>query len=784
MHQRSEGPAGPVFLDPSGRRWRAVRRSAAVTAALAALAVVVAAPHLHELPQELARVEHRTEVTSAQTGLDAPIVGSGPLVRVLEVASDDGRTVGLDPFTGAVLTELAPEEVRAAGSSRYVIEKYGYSATAERTISLTFDDGPDATYTPELLDLLSRNDVPATFFVTGESIARHPEIIRREAREGHAIANHSLTHVDITSSPDWRARLELVTTDRILRAATHQSIGYFRLPYEGDDLESTQQTIDGLLRAQEYGYVVTSHDVDTLDWMHTQEGSTIPLPDLSSGENITMLLHDAGGTSRQQTLDYVAELIPYAKAHGYTFHTMPQVQPWLQERVRTVEPTFWDELTFELARIAFGWSENLVRVLFGFAVASVFLLGTFNTALALVRRRRRRGQLARWASCPPVPVKVTVLLAAYDEGAVIARTLRSLLASTHPVHEFLVIDDGSSDDTAEQVRLVALDDPRVRVVRQPNTGKSGALNHGMRIARGDVVVTLDADTIVLPHTVGNLVRHFQHDHDGTLGAVAGVVRVGNSDRNVITRWQALEYVTQIGVERAAADFLGAISIVPGACAAWRRRAVLAAGGFSESTLAEDCDLCLSLHRSGWRITQDDEAPAYTEAPETTDALLQQRVRWTFGTMQAIWRHRGLLFHRSHRWLGWFVLPWYAASVLLPLLFLPLLTVMLVCALQIGGAPMILEYFAAFTAVNLVVVGVGVRLMGEPLRILLFVPVYRLIYEPLRAYLLYTCALTALRGARLGWNKLARTGVLDLRHTAALAPVAAQHEAARSADVPA
>ncbi|WP_337061974.1 glycosyltransferase [Kineococcus sp. G2] len=782
MHESS---TGPVFLNPSGRRWRAVRRGAAVVAALAAAAAGVAAPHLHELPQESARVEHRAEVTSEQTGLDAPIVGRGPLVRVLEVKPDGGRTVGLDPFTGEVITELAPQEAEAAGSSKYVIEKYGYSATAERTISLTFDDGPDATYTPELLDLLSRNGVPATFFVTGESIARNPEIIRREAREGHAIANHSLTHVDITSAPDWRARLELVTTDRILRATTHQSVGYFRLPYEGDDVESTQRTVDGLLRAQKYGYVVTSHDFDTLDWMHAEEGSPIPLPDLSSGENITLLLHDAGGRSRRQTLDYVAELIPHAKAHGYTFHTMPQAQPWLQERVHTVEPTFWDRLTFQLARIAFGWSENLVRVLFGFAVASVFLLGTFNTVLALVRRRRRRAQVTRWATCPPAPVEVTVLLAAYDEGAVIARTLRSLLTSTHPVREFLVVDDGSTDDTAEQARLVAREDPRVRVVRQANTGKAGALNHGLRIAEGEVVVTLDADTIVQPHTVGNLVRHFQHDHEGTLGAVAGVVRVGNSDRNVITRWQALEYVTQIGVERAAADLLGAISIVPGACAAWRRRAVLAAGGFSESTLAEDCDLCLSLQRAGWRVTQDDEAPAYTEAPDTADALLQQRVRWTFGTMQAIWRHRSLLFSSSKRWLGWFVLPWYVLSVLLPLLFLPVLTVLAVFALQIGGAAMLLQYFAAFTAVNLVVVGVGVRLMGEPLRLLLFVPVYRLIYEPLRAYLLYTCALTALRGARLGWNKLARTGVLDVRHTAAIAVApAAGGEGVHTVEVPA
>jgi biofilm PGA synthesis N-glycosyltransferase PgaC len=231
------------------------------------------------------------------------------------------------------------------------------------------------------------------------------------------------------------------------------------------------------------------------------------------------------------------------------------------------------------------------------------------------------------------------------------------------------VDDGSTDQTAAIVDAMTLEHPRLRLIRQLNTGKSGALNRGILAMDADVVVTLDADTVLAPQTVGNLARHFAVDRDGRLGAVAGVIRVGNRTRNLLTRWQALEYLTQIGVDRSAHDAFGAIVIVPGACAAWRRKAVLAAGGYSHETLAEDCDLTLSLHRAGWRVTQDDEAVAYTEAPEDVDGLLAQRTRWSYGTMQAIFKHRDLLLRPRWGWLGMLVLPTYVLSIVMPLLFL-------------------------------------------------------------------------------------------------------------------
>jgi hypothetical protein len=278
-------------------------------------------------------------------------------------------------------------------------------------------------------------------------------------------------------------------------------------------------------------------------------------------------------------------------------------------------------------------------------------------------------------------------------------------------------------------------------------------------------VTLDADTVITTSTVRNLVRHFAHDdlhraEDRPLGAVAGVVRVGNRTRNLLTRWQALEYLTQIGIERSAQDVLGAITIVPGACAAWRRQAILQAGGYTHRTLAEDCDLTLTLHHNGWRVTQDDEALAFTEVPEDVDGLLQQRVRWTYGTLQAVWQHRSMLLRPRYGWLGLWVLPNYALAVILPLIFLPLTTMVAYLLVQEQGWQLLALYATAFAVVHVVVAAVAVRVMGQAGGHLLMVPVYRLVFEPLRAYLIYTSALMALRGVGALWNKLPRSGSLD------------------------
>jgi len=697
------------------------------------------------------------------TGSKAPVVGVGPLRRVLRVGVVGGRKVGFEPFTGQRLVTFSGAESAEAGGSRYVIQEFGYSATATRTISMTFDDGPDPVVTTALLSVLSANKAPATFFVVGKNVAQNPEVVARMVREGHAVGVHTLTHPDFTSEPLWRQQVELVATSRVLRAVTGQQVGFWRMPYEGGDSDSLQHTVGGVLRAQRMGYTFAAHDFDTNDWEHDANPAgrvgDIPLPDLDSGANLTILMHDGGGPNRMRTVEYVKRLIPYARAHGYTFQTMPQVQPALLAGVHPVQPTVGDYASLLVVKTLFVWPNLLVSALFVLAMLMVVLVGFGNATLSWVRFRRRRRVV--FPGPGDIDLGTSVVLAAFNEEPVIARTLDSILTSDYPLLEVIVVDDGSTDGTADQVRSVMARDPRVVLLRQPNTGKAHALNNGVAAAAGDFVVTLDADTIMEPNTVTNMMRHFALDGAQRLGAVAGVVRVGNRRTNLLTRWQALEYLTQIGVERAAQDALGAISIIPGACATWRKEAILDAGGYSNITLAEDCDLALTMHHLGWKVTQDDEALAFTEVPETVDDLLAQRTRWTFGTLQAIWKHRGMMFRRRYGALGFYVMPNYVLSVAMPVIFMPFIAVMAWLAFEQQGFDVLVKYFILFLLAHLIITAVAVRLMREKYHHLLMVPVYRLVYEPLRAYLLYTSVFLAIKGGRMGWNKLVRTGSMDL-----------------------
>jgi cellulose synthase/poly-beta-1,6-N-acetylglucosamine synthase-like glycosyltransferase/peptidoglycan/xylan/chitin deacetylase (PgdA/CDA1 family) len=754
-------PPAAIFLDPSGRRWRTTRIFGIAALVVLTSGVGYLGPKVWEAPTLEGHVVGSVPSTK-DLGAHPPVVGVGPLARVLRVREVNGRKIGVDPFTGKDLVTLQPTDAAQSGRAPYVIQKFGYSATARKTISMTFDDGPDPKVTPALLDVLSANKAPATFFVIGRNAAAYPGIVDRMVREGHGVGAHTLVHGDISKEPAWGAHIELVATARVLRAVTGQQVGYWRMPFEGGDDSSLQDNVAGVLRAQQLGYTFAAHDFETDDWKHETNSresvDKIPLPNLDGNQNLTMLMHDAGGANRMRTVEYVKRLIPYARAHGYTFQTMPQVQPALLSGIHSVKPQTADYLTVAAVTVLLVWPKTMLSGLFVLAIFAVVVVGFGNAGLALIRNRRRRRVV--FPGPGDIGLRTSVVLAAFNEEPVVARTIRSILRSDYPILEVIVVDDGSTDGTADEVRAVIAEDPRVILLRQPNTGKAHALNRGVEAAAGDFLVTLDADTIMRPSTVTNMMRHFALDGAERLGAVAGVVRVGNRETNVLTRWQALEYLTQIGIERSAQDALGAISIIPGACAAWRKQAILEAGGYSNITLAEDCDLALTLHHRGWKVTQDDQAIAFTEAPETVDDLLAQRTRWTYGTLQAIWKHSGMLFRRKYGMLGIFVMPNYVLSVVMPLFFLPFLATMGWLAIQEQGAGVLVEYFTLFVIAHMVIAAVAVRLMGEKYHHVLMVPVYRVVFEPLRAYLLYTSVFFAIKGGRMGWKKLVRTGSLD------------------------
>ncbi|HEY6193859.1 MAG TPA: glycosyltransferase, partial [Candidatus Eisenbacteria bacterium] len=388
-------------------------------------------------------------------------------------------------------------------------------------------------------------------------------------------------------------------------------------------------------------------------------------------------------------------------------------------------------------------------------------------------RERRRG--------PPdaaPAASVSVLIAAYNEAPVIARTIRAVLASREPPLEVIVVDDGSWDATGEVVEELAETERCVRLLRQQNAGKATALNRGITAARGELLVCLDADTLFSPETLGRLVAHFS---DARVGAVAGNVKVGNRI-NVWTRWQALEYITSQNLDRRAYALLDAITVVPGAVGAWRRSAVVGVGGFQVDTLAEDMDLTWRLRRAGWRIANETSAHGFTEAPDSLETLYRQRFRWSFGTLQCLWKHRAALGRVG--WFGRLALPtlWVfqiAFPILSPIIDLQVLVTLagfiqswLTRALltqdwqplpnAVESLSTVAFLYVFFFLLELFGASIAIALERERKRLLLWLFWQRFVYRQVMYAVVWRAVRTAITGRHAGWGKLERknTAVID------------------------
>jgi cellulose synthase/poly-beta-1,6-N-acetylglucosamine synthase-like glycosyltransferase len=356
---------------------------------------------------------------------------------------------------------------------------------------------------------------------------------------------------------------------------------------------------------------------------------------------------------------------------------------------------------------------------------------------------------------------------AFNERAVICKTISSVLSSTVADRiKIIVIDDGSSDGTCEIVRE-NFDDPRVIVLRKENGGKSAALNYGIEHTDDEVIVAIDGDTMLLPDAIEKLIAHFV---DPTVGAVAGNVVVGNRN-NLLTRFQALEYVTSQNLDRRAFELCRAVGVVPGAIGAWRRKALKQAGGYSNNTLAEDADLTLAIQRLGWKIVSEPGALALTEAPESLRSFMKQRFRWMFGNLQVAYKHLDAL-RETPRGISLVALPntllfQFAFSLLAPIMdALLLLTLLLLASAAIfrTSSPdnmliVLMVYWLVFQAVDLcaALVGIALERRSGYFSLVPLIVLQRFTYRQLLYVTAVRALLAALKGTFVGWGKLVRTG---------------------------
>jgi cellulose synthase/poly-beta-1,6-N-acetylglucosamine synthase-like glycosyltransferase/peptidoglycan/xylan/chitin deacetylase (PgdA/CDA1 family) len=758
----------PVFYDNTGKRWyrfiTAVCVMVVVTAALAAYIVPMALAPVWIAPTNQDSGFPRRFLSAADIK-HVPVIGDdsdgGVMNRVVRVVRQNNASSGwwcnslscqqlnlVDPFSGEVYRAATEDEIEQIGDSPYAIEYFG--RPKDHQLMLTFDDGPDAIFTPEVLDLLSRENVPATFFLIGSSVVKHPDVFERIIREGHMVGNHTMSHLNFDEQTDFRNREELIGNDRVMRATAGYATRLFRIPKGDPDRNAL-----ALLQSQQLGYVHVNDDLDTNDW-RAAPGVDVAVPPLD-GRGHVVLMHDGGG-NRAATVRMLEKFITEAKKQGYTFTTLAPLLPPRYLPVKGVEPSLGDRATLLALQLVWVVPSMLLSFLFWLGMGSLTVMSALYLALALICQYR--AHRARWPDYPEenLPL-VSVVLAAYNEEKVIRRTLAELRCSDYPQSKFEVIavDDGSKDRTLSILEDCAREWPQLRVISQGNSGKSSAINNGVNNARREstVIVTMDADTLFRKETIRMLVRHFvKNTHGKRVGAVAGHVKVGNR-RNMLTAWQSLEYISGICVTRMAERTINAISIVPGACSAWRREALARIGGFCDDTMAEDADATLSLQRLGYKIVQENAAIADTEAPETIRALAKQRKRWTYGNIQALWKHRAMLFRPKYGMLGMLALPYATVSLLVPLIFMPLTFLVAGMSLAQGNWRSIALYAAFVALLHMIISITAVMIARERAWHLLVVPIYRLIYEPLRAYLLYASTYRVIKGTIVQWDKLER-----------------------------
>src|SRR5260221_6674087 len=700
----------------------------------------------------------REKLKDVPPGPDLILEGNGDIWKIA-----DKPKRGVRSYTYDAATDLFTAEKYDSYPLSYEIDQLG---AVQKQIAVTFDDGPDPSWTPKILDILKEKNFPAAFFVIGEEASKSPGILKREYAEGHSIGNHTYTHPVLDEISPTQLRWELNITQRLIESTLGVKSILFRPPYGIDHQPEYAEEWAHLPVAQDMGYMIVGQKIDPHDWRQPY-GKQVPAQEIidgvmrqASSGNI-ILYHDGGG-DRSETLAALPVIIDQLRAQGYQFVPVPELVN--KTRAEVMVPLTGQEW---LQAKADGFIFGLYHW-FSLGIGWVFVLGIVLVSgralvigiLALIEKMRPDHDQAP----DPLP-GVTVLIPAHNEESVIVQTVTSVLASDYQAMQVIVVNDGSTDDTGMLLDSHFGDEQRVKIIHQVNRGKAAALNNAMDHAQTEIVVTIDADTEIEPDAIRQLVRHFS---DPQIGAVAGNVKVGNRSR-WLTRWQALEYITSQNMEKRAFDLLNCITVVPGALGAWRKQAIEAAGGITADTVAEDADLTVAIRRLGWRVSYEERAIAWTEAPETAGVLVRQRFRWTFGTLQSFWKHRDTLFRPKYGTLGWVALPnififQLALPLISPIIDLMFLGSMLMWGLMqlhVSWAQQLFDtanlqrsvlFFLGFLLIDLLTCVVAFSLeRDEDWTLLIPVLLQRFYYRQLMYVVLFRSVKEAVSGRPVGWR---------------------------------
>jgi cellulose synthase/poly-beta-1,6-N-acetylglucosamine synthase-like glycosyltransferase/peptidoglycan/xylan/chitin deacetylase (PgdA/CDA1 family)/spore germination protein YaaH len=700
-----------------------------------------------------------------KTGIDIRHLTTVGLNNKIDYAGEGGEVLDLitTPTTGKIDVNLDTASYTITNQkyiklpTKYVIRRYGYKPGK---VVLTFDDGPDPDFTPRILDILKKEKVPASFFVVGSMVEKNIPILRRIYDEGYEIGNHTFFHPDISTISLDRVNLELNATRKLIESVTGRSTILFRPPFNADAEPQTLAEVIPVAESRRQSYITIGESIDPWDWQPGVTADSIIARTIKQKDNGSMiLLHDAGGDTREETVKALPAIIHYFKSHGYQFTTIADVLGKTKDDLMPL-PTddtkgIWGKY-YDIVVVGFFLGNKFIFYLFlsaiFLAMGRIILIG-----ILAVRQFSDNKKMKQLYTAHELPA-VSIIVPAYNEEVTAIKTIQSLLKTEYPAFDIIFVDDGSKDKTYQVVAEAYGNHPLVKVLTKPNGGKASALNFGISHAKNDYVVCIDADTQLRTDAIYHLMTYFT---DNEIGAVAGTVKVGN-ENNIITKWQSIEYITAQNMDRRAFDIINSITVVPGAIGAFRKSAIFQAGGFTYDTLAEDCDLTMRILKLGYIIRNCSEAVAYTEAPESINMLLKQRFRWSFGVIQSFWKNRDALFNKKFKYFGMVGMPNILIFQIILPLFSPLADLMMILGLFGDKPEKMLSYYLAFVLIDFLVAILAFRMEKENYRKLVYIIPQRFIWRQLMYYILFKSIRKALKGELSTWGVLKRTGNVKLK----------------------
>jgi len=674
----------------------------------------------------------------------------GVFALVLLAQGFTSHTIGATREPGAETSAVAP-----VAHERPLLSVDGHLLRSHqppsgKRLALTFDDGPDPTWTPKIMALLRRYHVPGAFFVVGSRVTRYPELVRKLHREGFELGNHTFTHADLSTLPFWESNAQVALTESAIMGVTGIRTRLLRPPYSATPEAVTPHQEEVLGRIAGQGYIVAVADIDPEDWSRPGVANIVARTTPRGQTGGVVLMHDAGG-DRSQTVAALAQLIPRLQRQGWHFASLSEMlgvpRTALEVPARPGLKISGRILVVVLAIARWITDTAIFLTLFIGVLVIARLLLVF-----LLARRHSRNPLVAPGDLSHTP-PVSVIVPAYNESIGIERGVRSLAASDYPEFEVVVVDDGSDDGTGDIIERAQI--PGVRLIRQANGGKPKALNNGIGQALHDIVVTVDGDTVFERETLQRLVQPFRFPE---VGAVSGNTKIGNR-QGLLGRWQHIEYVMGFNLDRRMYEVLDCMPTVPGAIGAFRKEALADVGRVSSATLAEDTDVTMAIGRAGWRTVYVQDARAWTEAPATLSQLWRQRYRWAYGTIQSVWKHRRAMFVRGDK-IGRRAVPYlFLFQVFMPLCA-PLIDLFALYGLLFLSPLPILIAWIAFNVVQMLLGLYAFRLDEEDPRPLLVMPLQQLVYRQMMYLVVIESVVNALAGSRLGWVRMERTGAMQ------------------------